>query len=106
MQRPATQRPRRERPTLLHPGAGSRARPALEALARLPAELTPQLRIVDRVAQIVAGPVRDEADEVIMRTMRRCRQLVIEDGADPAHDLEIAALGAAADIVGLADPAV
>ncbi len=38
--------------------------------------------------------------------MRRARQLLVENGADHAHHLDIAALGPAADIVGLAEAAL
>src|SRR5262249_13370123 len=78
---------------------------ALEALAGLPAELAAELHVIDRIAQIVTRPVLDEADELGMRAVRRLRQLLGENGADLPPQVDVAALGAAADIVGLADSA-
>src|SRR5438876_5373350 len=82
------------------------AQSAGEILQRAPAEFAPQLRVVDGIAQIVSGAVRHEADQALMGTVRRARQLLVEDGADLPHDLDVAALSAAADIVGLAEPSL
>ena len=51
----------------------------------------------------MAGAVGDELDQLLVRTVGR-RQPV-EHVADAPHDIDVAALVAAADIVGLAEPA-
>src|ERR1700752_1057278 len=45
--------------------ADGRGQRLLEAEARLPAELGADLRGVDRVAPVVAGPILDEADQAL-----------------------------------------
>src|SRR5258707_453240 len=66
------------------------AQPAGKIVLGPPAELASQFPVVDGVAQIVSGAVRHEADQALMGTMRRARQLVVEDGADLPHDLDVA----------------
>src|SRR5689334_306905 len=72
--------------------------PALEARLRLPAERALGVAGVDRVAQIVARPVRHEADQAIARA-GGIGHAAVEDRADRAHYIEIAAFRPAAEIV-------
>src|SRR5512143_2231253 len=71
---------------------------AVETLRRRPAEFAADLRGVDRVAKVVAGAVPDESHQ---RFVVAARPLFAEDPADRAHDVEVPALGVAADVVGL-----
>ena len=76
--------------------------PGLEGLGGPPAELGLDLGGVDRVAAVVAGPVGDERDQTLAR-----RQIggvmLIQEAADRFHHVQVGALVAAADVVGLAD---
>ena len=64
---------------------------------RLPAQLGAQLGRVDRVAQVVAGPVGD----LVVRVARPAEQ-----DQDRLHHLPVVALPVGPDQVGLADPAL
>src|SRR5580765_7796974 len=76
--------------------------PGFEALLRTPSELAPDLADVHRIAQVVAGAVGDELDQVgVAAAFPRAR--AVERGAERAHHIEVAALALAADVVGLAD---
>src|ERR1700733_15417629 len=68
--------------------------PALERLLRPPAKLAFQLGCVDCVAQIVPWPVGDKGNEGVVRAGRRRKGG--KDGADAAHDINVAAFVAAA----------
>src|SRR5690606_9593 len=79
---------------------------ALEGVARLPAQFTAQLAGVDRVAAIVARPVGDEGDLRLVRLAIRARTTLVEQRADGLYHLDVLLLRIAADVIGLADPAV
>ena len=72
--------------------------PALEGRARAPSRAHAGHGRIDGIAQIVAGPVGDEADQALARA-GAVGPAAIEDGADRAHHLEIAALRPAAEII-------
>ena len=74
----------------------------LEGVLRRPAELGVELRAIDGVAEIVAGPIGDEGDELAVRRppVRGASRSI--EVADRGHDIDVAALGIAADVVGLA----
>src|SRR6185369_7652050 len=57
--------------------------PAVEILARAPAEFGFEARRVDRIAGIVAGSVGDECDQALARG--GCGDHGIEHRADPPH---------------------
>src|SRR5580704_17834640 len=76
---------------------------ALESLERAPAEFALELGRVDGVAPVVSRPVGDEGDKGFVRAGHRAKP--VEDGADPHHDIDIAAFVAAADVVFFANPA-
>src|SRR5690606_15034800 len=78
----------------------------LEGVARLPAQLVADLGRVDGVAAIVPGPVGDEGDQALVRAAVRTRPALVQQAADGAHHLDVAALGVAADVVGLPHPAL
>src|SRR5579863_10334492 len=78
----------------------------LERLLRRPAEFAPQLRCVDRIAPVMAGPVGDKSDKGGSRLALNARRHLVEQSADRLDDVDIGALGAAADIVALADAAL
>src|SRR5688500_12707730 len=80
------------------------AQPALEGLARLPPQLAPRLGGVDRIASIVTGPVFHERDEVGIAALFARPQLV-EQGAQLLHQVYVAPLAVAAQIVGLSGTA-
>jgi hypothetical protein len=82
------------------------AQAGLERMARLPAELAPDLGGIDRIARVVARPVGNEFDEPFVRPVRALRQHLVEQRADRAHHLDVSALAVAADIVGLARSAL
>src|SRR5581483_6579524 len=75
------------------------AQPAFECLGRTPAEIASDLARVDGVAVVVARAVRHEGDEPRVRSARRAE--LIQRPADCRHHLQIGALAAPADIVGL-----
>src|SRR5262249_54454108 len=75
-----------------------RLEPSLESRAWLPGELALRMTGVDGVAQIVPGPVGDEADQPLPWP-GRIGPTAIDDGADPPHHIEVAALGAPAEII-------
>src|SRR5258708_464092 len=77
--------------------------PTLKRLARLPAQLAPDFGSVHGITPVVARPVGDEGDQLLMRPMRRCRQHLVEQCANRSDDLEIGPLGIAADIIALPD---
>src|SRR5690606_40216999 len=66
----------------------------------MPAELAFDLAGVDGVAAVVAGAVGDEGDELAPARSRGAH--LVEQVADGLDDLEVRALVAAADVVGLA----
>src|SRR4029079_17517248 len=76
-------------------------KPGLEALYGAPAELALDLRGIDRVAAIMTRPVGDEGNQLLPGALAR-RRIVVEQPAYLAHDIDIPALLAAADIVSLA----
>src|SRR5579862_9430487 len=78
------------------------AQPVLEAVARRPSELAADLRGVDRVASIVAGPIGHERLEP-MRAVVAGTELVHEI-ADAIDDLHVGPLVPAADIILFAHP--
>src|SRR6185312_6673421 len=71
------------------------AQPGLEGMAGLPAQFAADFRGVDRIAPVVAGPVRDKSDQLRVRPMRRARPELVEQPADCNHDLKIGALAVA-----------
>src|SRR5438128_9785571 len=77
------------------------AEPRLEALLRPPAELAADLLDVHGVAPVVARAVLDEADQLAVAAAG-ARPRFIEDRAQRAHDVDVGALGLAANVVGLA----
>ncbi len=79
--------------------------PRLEGLGGTPAELRPNLRHVDRVAAVMAGPVPDVGDELAAAgdaAPRRERPDLVENVTYRADDLDIRPLGQSADVVDLA----
>ena len=52
--------------------------------------------------QIVARPVRHEGNQLVVRAVRRLRQLLVENSAEHANEIDVPPLLAAADIVSLA----
>jgi len=54
----------------------------------------------------MAGAVGDEFDQPVMGRVPRSPQVLVEDRADHLHQLQVGALCASSDIVGLAGPAV
>src|SRR3954471_11180615 len=89
------------------------AQPFLEALSWRPAELAPDLRVIDGVAAVVAGTVGDEGLERAVGgdaaggegggAGRRAHAL--ERVADGVDDLQVGPLAASAQVVALARPA-
>ena len=75
-------------------------------MLRTPAKLGGDFRTVDGVAEIVAGPIRDEADEVAVRGFVGAGAELVHRVADRGDDIDVAALGIAADVVGLAGAAL
>src|ERR1700727_846511 len=75
---------------------------ALERFARAPAKLALELGGVDRIAEIVPGPVGDKGNEGVVRAWPRPK--FIEDGANAPHHIDVTPFIAAADVVFLADP--
>src|ERR1700730_15533175 len=73
------------------------AQAAIEGARRCPAELSPDLRRVNRVSPVVAGSIGHEGLERAIRHPRRLR--LVERLADAVDNLEIGALVPAADIV-------
>src|SRR3569623_3380286 len=73
----------------------------LEGLARRPAALRRQTGGVDGVALVVAGAVRHVLDQP-GQLLRGLVRLLRQDGADGVHDVDVLALAAPADVVGLA----
>ena len=61
-----------------------------------------ELGEIDRVAEIVAGPVGHEGDQLTMRRAVRARRKLIHRIADRVDHVDVAPLGVAADVVGLA----
>src|SRR5579885_1757001 len=78
--------------------------PALEIFFRTPAELPLQLGSIDGVAFIVTRPIRDKTDSSPAGACRARRKLV-KQVANGFDHMQIGALVAAANIVGLADHA-
>src|SRR5579862_7933700 len=83
------------------PGDGL-AQARREVFTRLPAEFAPDFRRIHRIAPVMAGPIGDEGDQPRVRAVRRLWLQLVEQVADQGHNVEIAALGVAADIVALA----
>src|SRR6185312_4236041 len=81
------------------------AQPALEILRWPPAELARDLGGIDRVAPVVSGPVGHEADQLLVAA-RRARPHLVEQRAEPLHQLQVVLLAARADVVGLAGAAL
>src|SRR3569832_926729 len=79
------------------------AQARFEALLRPPAELAFDLARVDGVTLVVAGPVRDEGDELRMGPVCRLRQQFVEQRAKRLNLLLNGALVVPPDVVGLAD---
>src|ERR1700691_5665617 len=75
---------------------------ALERFARAPAELALELGGVDRIAEIVPGPIGDEGNEGVVRACPRAK--IIEDSANAPHHIDVAPFVATPDIVFFADP--
>ena len=82
------------------------AQAAVERFLGFPAQLAADLRCVHGIAPVVTGPVGHKGDQPVMRPMRRVREHLVEQPADRMHDIQIAALGIAADIIGLAGGAL
>src|SRR5215831_12324676 len=76
---------------------------AVERLDRPPAELTFDLARVYRITQVMPRPVGDKGDQRFVRAADRAQ--TVENGADSKHDVDVASLVPAADIILLADPA-
>jgi hypothetical protein len=76
----------------------------LERLEGAPSEFPLEFRGVDRASAVVTRPVGDEPDQRLARSPRRGLHGV-EDIADPMRHVQVRALVAAADIVGLAEQA-
>ena len=73
-------------------GTSARSRAAVvEIVPRPPAEFAPDLRGVDGVARIVARPVGDELDQLLVRPVRAVGQHLVEQAADRAHDVDVLA---------------
>src|SRR3546814_1667369 len=64
-----------------------------------------QLRGIDRVAAVVARAILDVGDLRAPRLAVLARAALVEQRADGVDDLDVRALGVAADVVGLADAA-
>src|SRR5882672_8534943 len=73
-----------------------------EGLAGLPSKFVPRLRCIDRVAQIVSGPIVYKRDE----RSPRCRpwHYLVENVANEFDDIEVTSLAVAAEIVLLSRP--
>ena len=69
-----------------------------------PAELVADPARIDGIAPVVARPVIDEGDQPVVRCARSAT--VVEDRADLGHNVYIARLVAAADVVRPARPAI
>ena len=78
------------------------AQAGLEGDARAPAEFALDLLAVDGIALVVPGAVLDEADQALMWAIRRVGHQLVQQGTDRASDLDVGALAAPADVVGLA----
>src|SRR4029077_12180676 len=87
-------------PVLQIPGDGL-GDPALEILFGTPAQFNFDLRSINGVTPVVAWAIGDKRDQASARSMRGGFQ-PIEQLADRLHDVQIGALVAASDIVGLA----
>src|SRR5690606_37181723 len=78
--------------------------PDIKRQRLLPAKLPLDLRAIDGIARVMARPVGNETDQILMRAP--VREFAIENTADAAHDIDILALGPPADHIGLPDPPV
>src|SRR5689334_13048022 len=67
--------------------------PALERLVRAPAKLALEFGGVDRVAEIVSGPVGDIGNERLVPARRRPK--LVKDRANAAHHIDVAPFVAA-----------
>src|SRR5262249_49111066 len=77
--------------------------PLVERARGLPAELAADQRCVDRIAQVVSGTIGDETNEALPRPVRLRAQRVVQEVANPLHDLEVATLRTAAHGIRLPD---
>src|SRR5690606_17938627 len=75
----------------------------VEVFLRAPAELGLELGSIDCIARVMARAVSDELNQPVVRSPLWLH--LVEDLADAAHHVDVAALVAAPDIVLLADPA-
>src|ERR1700722_10570414 len=78
---------------------------SFEILLGAPTEFTLKFRGIDGIAAVVARTVSDEADQASMRA-GRIRDHGVEQFTDGLYDMQIGALVATANIIGLADLAV
>src|SRR5262245_4981438 len=75
----------------------------LEGMFGRPAEFAVELGKINRIAKVMPRSVGHERDQLAMRWPRRASGETIHDLADRADHVDVAALGAAADIIGLPD---
>ena len=86
--------------------AAARAREAgFERFALPPAEIALDLRRIDRVAAIMAGAIGHVRDLRFAFSSVGERPALVDERADRLHDMDVLALGVAADVVDLADAA-
>ena len=78
------------------PGHGG-LEPLLEVVTRLPAQFAADTPGVDGIATVMAGPVRDPADQGAVGSGRGC--VLIQLMADRFDDLAVGAFPVAADAI-------
>ncbi len=81
-------------------------RPCSKSTDGRPAKFAAILRGIDRVTAVVTGAVGDKFDQLAPGTDGWIGPQLIDEVADGIDDIEIVALAVAADVVGLAEPAV
>ena len=89
---------------VFHVPGDRRGKALVETVLRRPPQFGVELRKIDRVAEVVAGPVGNESHELAM-LQAGARARPVERIADRVDHIDIAPLGIAADIVGLAHTA-
>src|SRR2546425_62254 len=87
---------------VVHVPPHGRLEALLEGMSRRPAELAIELGKINGIAKVVPRSVGDKRDQLAMRWARRASPEAIHGLADRANDVNVAALRAAADVVGLA----
>ena len=68
-----------------------------EIFVRPPAERAFELARVDRIAQIMSGPVGDKRDQISVPEAIAARTQFIKDGADRPHHIDVTTFLVAAD---------